>query len=355
MPSYQVRQYKLEDVAPGMEVGTIISECGKTVLCEGTVLTDNLIAILQNWGITEVPVKEKVINPDETERKKNWIQQQFFSEYEDTVMAIQHCFEQVRFFREVPIMEMQELVEKTVNPLIDTVGVINHLHLVRRWNEYTFHHSVDVGIIAGVLGKWMGYRGVELKDLILSGLLHDIGKTRIPLEILDKPGRLSDQEMTIMKQHAAYGYEMVKDAPQLPMSVRCGILQHHERMDGSGYPHQLCGEQIHHFARIIAVVDIYDAMTSDRVYHEKDNPFTVVEMISNQVFGQLDPFVCTTFLNNVRDYFVGNVVLLSDGRQAEVVYMGPFRASRPVVKTEDGQFMDLEKYKDIAIIKLVTT
>lgn len=130
------------------------------------------------------------------------------------------------------------------------------------------------------------------------------------------------------------------------------ILQHHERMDGGGYPGRLCGDDIHDYPRIIAVADIYDAMTSERVYHSKDTPFTVVEMISKDAFGKLDPAVCTVFLNNVKDYFIGNLVELSDGRKAEVVFLGQYQAARPVVRTQSGEFLDLERRKDISIIDL---
>ena len=124
-------------------------------------------------------------------------------------------------------------------------------------------------------------------------------------------------------------------------------------MNGKGYPIGLSRDKIQPFARIIAVADIYDAMTSDRVYRRKVTPYKVVEVLLNEMFATVDPVVCTTFLNNVRDYFLGNIVELSDGRIGKVVYLWNFSGAMPVVRTTDGEFIDLEKNRDIAIIKLV--
>ncbi|MDU2065889.1 MAG: HD domain-containing phosphohydrolase, partial [Sporomusaceae bacterium] len=175
----------------------------------------------------------------------------------------------------------------------------------------------------------------------------------IPLAVLNKPERLLDEEMAVMKMHTLYGYDLLKNVPGISKQVLAGVVQHHERLDGTGYPFGLAAEKIEPFGRIIAVADIYDALTSDRVYHKKTTPFAVVELLIEEMFGALDPTVCTVFLNNVRDYFLGNRVLLNTGEQAEVVYLGQFLGSRPIVKTEDGDFVDLERRKEVTIVKLV--
>lgn len=133
-----------------------------------------------------------------------------------------------------------------------------------------------------VLGKWMGYAGQNLKELILAELVHDIGKTLVLLEILNNPGRLTDIEMEVMKTHTTLGYQMICNL-NIPQSVMLGTLQHHERSDGSGYPLRVGSSKIHEFAKIIAAADIFDAMTSDRVYRAKISPFTVVVDMDYQV------------------------------------------------------------------------
>lgn len=239
--------------------------------------------------------------------------------------------------------------------MVESIGVINHLHMVSRQGDYTLHHSVNVALICGVLGRWLGYNERELTDLVLSGLLHDIGKTQISLEILNKPGKLSEEEMNIMQTHPSVGYKMLRENTNLSANICYGVLQHHERLDGSGYPFKIQGNQIHKYAKIIAIADIYDAMTSNSAYRTKATPFSVVEVMTEEMFNKLDATICTVFLNNVRDYFVGNIVKLSDGRNVEVVYLGQSAGTRPTVRTQDNQFIDLERRKDIQIVDLVKT
>jgi HD-GYP domain-containing protein (c-di-GMP phosphodiesterase class II) len=213
---------------------------------------------------------------------------------------------------------------------------------------------VNVAVLSGIIGKWMDIRGQDLRDLIFAGLMHDIGKSQTPVAILNKPGKLLPDEMEIMKRHTTKGYYLLKEVPQVPLVVMWAVLQHHERMDGSGYPLRMRGENIHSFARIIAVADIYDAMTSDRVYRRRSTPYHVIENIFRQMFGELDCNVCSNFLFHIKDYMTGSVVLLSDGRQAEIVSPGSFPAGLPLVRTVDGQFLNLEQKRDIKIYGLIS-
>ncbi len=351
----KIRRYSLKNVKPGMEVGQLVfTNDGQVVLGEGTILTSSLIERLDYWGITYLLIKQ---NADEVlpwqESPESVTQKKFFAEYAKTVDVIKQAFGNIRFASEAPVEKLCELVDDSIEPLAGSVGVINHLQMVPRQDDYTFHHSMNVAITSGLLGRWLGYTENNLKELMLAGLLHDVGKMQIPPEILNKPGKLTVDEMEIMKQHTTRGYQLIKKAESASIGVLCGILQHHERMDGTGYPLKTAGDKIHPFAKIIAVADAYDAMTSDRVYHRKIAPFAVVELLVQEMFGKLDPTVCTMFLNNVRDYFLGNIVQLCDGREAEVIYLGQFLGSRPVVRTIDGELLDLEKQKKYTIVKTI--
>ena len=356
-PRYCVKPYSIDEAEPGMEIGRmVLTQDDKVILSEGTILTESMLQGLRFWNINTVFIKELLSSTSKIDFSipETAVQKNFYAEYENTVNVVKNSFSKIRFFKDVPLADMQELASNSIEPLINSTGVINHLNMVRRQDDYTFHHSVNVAIISGLLGKWLGCSDSEMKDLVLAGLLHDIGKTQIPLEILNKPGKLATDEMKIMQQHTTRGYKLLQEKMELPDGVVHGILQHHERADGSGYPLAVQGCQIHKYAKIIAVADIYDAMTSDRVYHRKSTPFTVVEMIVEEMFNKLDPEIVTVFLNNVRDYFIGNIVELSDGRQAEVIYLGQFMAARPIVLTEDKEYIDLERDKTISIVKVVS-
>lgn len=347
------KRCRIDEVENGAELArSLVTEDGKFALGEGTVLTPSLIGRLRSWNVDSVEVRITVEVPDKVPPPLSETQLAVSKKYDGTVSSIRKSFETLRFFKQVPLAEMRELADSSIEPFIDTSGIINHLHVVKRRDDYTFHHSINVAVLCGVIGRWMGYKDQDLKDLVLAGLLHDVGKSQIPLEILRKPSGLSSPEMDSMKLHTTKGYNMLKDL-EVSQGVLFAVLQHHEREDGSGYPLGVKGDKIHAFAQIVAVADIYDAMTSDKVYRSKTTPFQAVEALVFDMYGKLSPDVCSVFLNNVRDYFIGNVVELSDGREAEVVYLGQTITARPIVRTEAGEFIDLEKHKSVSIAKLV--
>ncbi len=356
MLSRQVQKYDVNQLHAGMIVAELMtSEDGKAILSQGTVLTNSLIRLLNQWGIERVAIQLPERKPTyEPTLPWSFDRAAFNAYYKDTVDLVKTAFNSISLFREVPVARMQELANQKIDPLVDAPGIMNHLLMIRHTNDYTFEHSVNVAILSGVLGKWMGIRGQELRDLIFAGLMHDIGKSQIPAEVLNKPGKLLPQELEVMRMHASKGYYLLREVPQVPTVVMWAVLQHHERMDGSGYPLKLKGDGIHKFARIISVADTYDAMTSDRVYRRRTTPYHVIDELFSQMSATLDPVVCSTFLYHVKDFMSGNIVLLSDGRQAKIVHPGNYPNGLPLVETADGQFVNLEKKRDIKIYGLIS-
>lgn len=331
----------------GMKLASpVLTESGQIILAEGTVLTDSFIEKLKFMNYEYVNIAAAKEMPATLDNIAT-----FDEVYDDTFQVIEDCFFTMRYFKEVPLAEMKELADTSINLMADAAMIFSYLQNIRKQDDYTFRHSINVAIIAGILGKWLGLTGEELKDLILAGLLHDIGKTQIPLTILNKPGKLTPSEMKIIKNHTVEGYKMLLGELGDKEGILCGVLQHHEKTDGTGYPFGIQGEQIHIFAKIIAVADIYDAMTSDRVYHTKQTPFAVIDEMKQETFGKLDPAVCMTFLRNISDYFIGAKVLLSDGEEAEIIYQG--NHGHPTVCTRQGKFIDLEVNRTISIVSLI--
>lgn len=349
------KRYDIKEVAAGMELAkSVVVNDGCFALGEGTVLTTSLIERLTLWGVDFLDIRLTVEENANEPVPLTLAQQCLSRDYNDTVLGVKKAFDTVRFFQQVPLKAMQEMAEAAIEKFIDKSGILNQLHLIHRQDDYTFHHSLNVAVLCGVIGRWLNYKDQEFKDLVLAGLLHDIGKTQIPLEILKKPAELTSLEMNTMRFHTTRGYNLIKEL-EVPQFILFAVLQHHERDDGSGYPLQVTGDKIHPVAKIVAVADTYDAMTSDRVYKKKVTPFQAVDAIVQDMYNKLDPNICSVFLNNVRDYFIGNIVELSDGLRAEVVYLGKFSSARPTVKTTAGDFIDLEKHKEIGIVKLISS
>ncbi|WP_371371798.1 HD-GYP domain-containing protein [Sporomusa aerivorans] len=335
------------DLIPGMLTGGEVTDVAGAVklLKQGICLTQSQITKLQNWGVPFLYLDDGTDYDRIKFSGVDMIKINFAKVYQEIMHDVGHMFRYIKKFREVPVMQMKALADHKISLLVETIGALDYLLEMRCHSEHTFQHSLNVAVIAGVLGKWCGYQGEKLKNLVLAGLLHDIGKVVIPLSILDKPGYLSSAEFAIIKQHTAEGYQLVKTSQQISQDVKLSILQHHERMDGSGYPAGLAGDEINDGAKVIAIADIYEAMTSDRVYRSKMTPFEALNIIADQMFVGLKPEICLTFFDNMRNYLTGSSVALSNGLEAKVIAFDAKEkhVTRPILYVQNGTCIDLQK------------
>ncbi|MGG0716808.1 HD-GYP domain-containing protein [Robertmurraya massiliosenegalensis] len=248
---------------------------------------------------------------------------------------MESIFFQVRGGREVPLVEIKE----KIIPIIKKAAEIPHIyHLFFELNEkerYTYRHPIGVGIISRVIGKWLKLNEQELEDLTLGATLYDIGKASVPSDILNKTGKLTREEYEIMSNHTVYGYNLLKNTDHINENVALIALQHHEREDGNGYPIGIKGSQISYLAKIVAVADVFHAMSSPKIYHEALPFYGVIKQMEQDTFGRLDPKIVLTFLNKVMDSLIGRKVLLSDGNIGTIVLINPYEPIRCLVQTED--------------------
>jgi len=208
-------------------------------------------------------------------------------------------------------------------------------------DEYTFKHSVDVAAMAMVIGKRYGLSEKQVYELGIAGLLHDVGKSKIPNEVLNKPGRLTDEEFKIIKDHSLFGYNILKGKNDINDHIRLGVLQHHEKINGQGYPMAVPGDRICPYARILSIVDIYDALITERPYKAAFSKRDAVEMLMAMT-DELDIDMMSAFLNSVILYPVDSIVSLSNGEMAKVVANSPGYPLRPkVVEIATGAVYDL--------------
>ena len=297
---------KTNFLLPGMQISqSILTPSGQVFMEQGTFLTIENIKILAQRGISSV----HVVLPSNIDYSKL----HFLQPYRETVELVATTFETVRYFNEVTIAQFQELEKVYLELMIDIIRVANYLYQLRCYSDYTFRHSLNVAIISGLIGKWLGYTGKTLKDLILTGLLHDTGKSLVPLAIINAPRKITAKEMEVVKEHPYFGYELLKELENISDEVKIGILQHHERFDGSGYPFGLIKDKISLFARIIAIADMYDAMTNERVYRTKLSPFSALETIAIDMHHKLDPDIGILFMTKIQSYLASNSLLFING------------------------------------------
>lgn len=234
----------------------------------------------------------------------------------------------------------------TITELFDMI------YQMRSIDDSIYSHCVNVALISRMIGRWLHLDTQELNVLTCCGLFHDIGKIAIPDCILNKPGRLSDEEFNTIKSHPKIGYELLRNQ-NIDIRIKQSALMHHERYDGSGYPNQLANDLLIDYAAIVAIADVYDAMTAARSYREPLCPFQVIANFEQEGFQKYHTKYLLVFLNRIATTYQNNRVLLNDGRACKIVMLNQNYLSKPMVQFDDGTCMDLASQKDLYINKVL--
>jgi HD-GYP domain-containing protein (c-di-GMP phosphodiesterase class II) len=247
------------------------------------------------------------------------------------------------------VKHIDEVVEQMVSSLLSDQDALININDLKSHDEYTYHHSLSVAVLSIAIGQSIGFKRKELNRLGRCAMLHDIGKTAIPLSILNKPSRLDTDEFAVMKTHSSEGYQYLLQNHIGDGDIWGSVLCHHERFDGAGYPNGIKGRRIPLMGRIISVADVYDALTSHRPYRTPMQPPDAIEYIMGNVSTAFDYDVVKAFLDKVELYPVGSFVELSDGRLAKV--LNNDNTMRPLVSALDtGEVIDL--YGDRSALSL---
>ena len=355
----------LQQVKEGMiTADDVFSPSGQLIIPKNTGITGRLISRLKLYNVKKVCViitedvarelnavaeKNKPVNPE-----KNTTQFKAFNHtYQDMANDLEAAFKTIvenptESFDPAPIIDQILLLAGTVK---NTMHLMNTLQLMREYDDTMYIHSLSVALIAHNIASQQNFSEEELRSLMFACAFHDIGKVHIPAEILNKPGRLSNEEYEKVKQHALKGYEILTRA-QFPEEVQMAALLHHERCDGSGYPSGHSIDQIPLFARIIAIADVYDAMTARRSYRKEICSFDVIAEFEASGYQKYDANLLIPFLTSIAQSHINNQVRLSNSLIGTIVMLNKHKLSKPVVNV-DGTFIDLSKEKDVTILELL--
>lgn len=236
--------------------------------------------------------------------------------------------------------ELLKGVKSLITPGQTVIQYFDMLHNLRSSDDSVYSHSLNVAMISRILGKWLKWTGSDLDSLVIAGLLHDIGKMLIPPEILNKEGKLTDEEFEQIRWHPRAGYDLIKDL-KIDSRIKKAALQHHERCDGTGYPMRVDEIMLDDFAMVIAIADVYDAMTAARKYRAPLCPFQVIREFERDGYHKYKTEFLLTFLRRIATTYQNNRVILSDGQAAKIILLNQNSLSEPLVQLNDGSCIDL--------------
>lgn len=367
-----MREVLLHNLREGMVIASnVMTKGGQCVLEKGRTLTKQSIMRLSFYNIKSAMIEDEAPAPVAEEpapaepaapaMPKAYSQkirttqkfQSFQIDHTIVLSAIHSSFEgYVNHGASLDTAELLSKVQELFDSCKTSLELFNMLHNMHSSEDSIYAHSLNVALICRQLGKWLKADTATIDALTLSGLLHDIGKLKIPDEILNKPGKYTDEEFALVKMHPQYSYDLLKPLP-LDSHIKKAALSHHERCDGTGYPMGLTQEETDDHAMIVAIADVYDAMTTARSYRAPLCPFQVIESFEKEGLQKYKPKYILTFLSHIAGTYQHHRILLSDGRSANIVMLNQQNLSKPIIQFDDGTCIDLSTENGLSIQAVV--
>ena len=349
-----LKAYAIENLRAGMIIGRdVLDESTNVLIGAGTVLNNDMIFSLLDRPIFSVYVEEAepVIEATFVPGREFLLDDAYMTCYDRVHHQLKVIFTALAERGTFNASALQELTdEKNFLELCNGSKAVSQMHNMNRQGDYLINHCLHVGIMAGMMGKWLNWSVLDQYNLVIAGLFLDIGKMRIAPEILEKKGKLTPAEFDIVKKHPQAGYELIdKTTLRSNQDIMWGVLQHHERCDGSGYPSQLDSSLIDDFAMITAIADVYDAMTAARRYRAPLCPFAVISSFESEGFTKYNTKFLLLFLKKLATTYQSNRVMLNDSRFCNIVMLNPHELSRPIVRFDDGSILDLSTNREFFI------
>ena len=375
-----LKAFAVRSLLPEMLIGrTVYDGESDIVLVEGgTVLDRATINLLKEKGIASVYVdedsilvavqKEKAAKADASptpftgkaapERDVK-LDSKYEEDYRYVYTEMEKLFQEAALSGKLNMSILQGVMSsgRLRDLYKEGATAVSMIYTMNQEGDYNLHHCVHLAILGGLMAKWMGLNGIDRQNLVLAGLFLDIGKQFIEKDLLEKKGRLTEEEFDTLKNHVVDSFKVLESSDLSGRKdLMDGVIQHHERCDGSGYPSGFEGDQISAFGKVLAVLDSYDAMASSRTYAEKRSPFEVFKILYADVLdGKLDSEYAVLFMRKLNAALNGCWLRLSDGTAGRIVYIDESRVTAmPVVQLTDGGFIDLNTVKDITVVEIMT-
>ncbi len=361
MSNYTIKQVGTFSVLEGMELADdVIYLNGLLLFPKGTILTERHILKLNLYKIRFVYIKDFIQEPTfsttpskqplaDQRKHENFVT--FSKEYEVQETKIKDQLTRISDGHSIKITDLFSISSKLIQELGSQSDLFNHLCHIKTSDDITYAHCLNASMLCNIFARWLHFSDTDVEALTVAGLLHDIGKTKINSNLLNKPGKLTNEEFEIIKKHPNIGYDMIKNR-NIHEGIKQAVLLHHEKMDGTGYPFGLSWDKIHPFAKIVSIVDIYDAMTSERTYHKRFSPFKVIRIFEEECYGILDTEYMFIFLEHIAHNYIGSRARLSTGEECEIKFIHSQSPSRPIVQI-DSNIVDLRQENGVTIEEIL--
>ncbi|WP_052343602.1 HD-GYP domain-containing protein [Bacillus massiliigorillae] len=339
----------LRDVKDGYILAKDVEvKSSRLIMFKDTVLTKAKIDLLRAFLVESVDVIIPASNQMDSINASN--KKNFIEFYLHSVNEYKKLFLNWQSGLSTNVSDVRAIIVPLLEQAMKNNEDVFNLHTYSSSDDYMYHHAVSVGLYSGILAKHLGLAKGEILQIALAGCLCDVGMAKMAEGILQKESKLSAEEYGDVKKHPILGYQMLQGMMTLKKDAQVAIIQHHERLDGSGYPLGDKTNHIHFYARIIAVADTYHAMTTDKNYQARQSPFKVLDIIKYDQFGKFDLNVTNALTSKIANIGIGSKVILSNLLSGEIVFMNPQFITRPIVKIfETGELIDLDRVRSIYI------
>ena len=344
------------ELQEGMELAEPVEAAGKVIYNAGTKVTQAVISKLSHYDVIAVTIMEDVdyatthnerIQFDEDFRNFRQKYNDCLSRYKGVMLS----YLGTKF--SIPSQNLIDIYEDCYSTVKNEKQLLDFMYnLAPNEDELTYTQSFNAALLCGAFGNWLTLSDDKKRMLILCGFYYDIGKWKIPSEILWKPGKLSEQEYALVKQHTLLGYQLVKHDTALPEDIKRCILMHHEKMDGSGYPCNLKGDKINIYARYLAIVDTYIAMASARTFRLALTPLQIIGAFEKDM-QKYDTTILMPLIERISDAQIGTTVQLNDGTDWEVMLINKNNYSRPMLRNAGNIIVNMAERPDLEILKII--
>lgn len=356
------------DLKPGLKVASPVhTPLGSLLLHKGKVLLPRDLDVLQAFMVEQVDIEgankgpqasvgsngkdsKPAASPAQNEVRKS-SSDLFQLEYDRMLSLVKSSFQSV-LASNVPVFDLRNQLERLLG-MLKSYNIMTFSPKNMNEYDYMYHNGILSALTSYSLAQWHGLPQKDWVQVALAGLLHDIGNAKVDPRILYSPDQLSAEDTEEVRLHTTYGYQLLRNITALNEGVRLSALQHHEKIDGSGYPLHLTGDKIHVYAKIVAVADIFHAMTLRKRYRKAQSPYVVLEEINAEAFGKLDPVIVQTFINKVTQLHNGTKVRLSTDEVGEIVFTDRNHPTRPMVSVK-GEIINLAQNLNVYIEEILS-